>query len=59
MFIIISQIFHKYVWYMNMKVNVIEQKHVKSLNELAGIKKNIKIQRAFKREGFDFKKHNT
>ena len=31
-----------------MKVNVTEQKHVKGLNELAGIKKNIKIQRTLK-----------
>ena len=36
-----------------MKVNVTEQKHVKALNELAGIKKNIKIRR--KREGLYLK----
>ena len=38
-----------------MKVNVTEQKHVKALNELAGIKKNIKLQRTLKREGLDLK----
>ena len=38
-----------------MKVNVTEQKHVKALNELAGIKKNIKIQRTLKREGLYLK----
>ena len=38
-----------------MKVNVTEQKYVKALNELAGIKKNIKIQRTLKREGVDLK----
>ena len=44
-----------YKYYQVMKVNVGEQKHVKALNELAGIKKNIKIQRALKREGLDLK----
>ena len=39
-----------------MKVNVTEKaKAVKALNELAGIKKNIKIQRTLKREGLDLK----
>ena len=38
-----------------MKVNVTEQKHVNALNELAGIKKNIKIQRTLKREGLYLK----
>ena len=40
-----------------MKVNVSEQKHVKALNELTGIKKNIKIQRTLKREGLVLKKN--
>ena len=50
-----------YKYYQVMKVNVTErlatseQKHVKALNELVGIKKKIKIQRTFKREGLDLK----
>ena len=48
-----------YKYYQVMKVNVSEQKHVNALNELVGIKKKIKIQRTFKREGLDLKKHNT
>ena len=40
-----------YKYHQVMKVNVTEQKHVKALNELAGIRKNIKIQRTLKREG--------
>ena len=44
-----------YKYYQVMKVNVSEQKHVKALNELAGIKKNIKIQRTLKREGLYYK----
>ena len=48
-----------YEYYQVMKVNASEQKHVKALTELAGIKKNIKIQRTLKREGLDLKKHNT
>ena len=42
-------------YYQVTKVNITEQKHVKALNELAGIKKNIKIQRTLKREGLDLK----
>ena len=38
-----------------MKVNVTEQKHVKALNELAGMKNNTKIQRTIKMEGLDLK----
>ena len=41
----------RYKYYQVMKVDVSEQKHVKALNELAGIKKNIKIQRTLKTEG--------
>ena len=48
-----------YKYYQVMKVNVTEQKPVKALNELAGIKKNIAVQRTLKREGLDLKKHNT
>ena len=44
-----------YKYYQVMKVNVREQKYVKALNELAGIKKNIKIQRTVKMEGLDLK----
>ena len=44
-----------YKYYQVMKVNVSEQKHVKALNELVGIKKKIKIQRTLKREGLDLK----
>ena len=44
-----------YKYYQVMKVNITEQKHVKALNELTGIKKNIKIQRTLKREGLDLK----
>ena len=44
-----------YKYYQVMKVNVTEQKHVKALNELAGIKKNIKTQRSLKMEGLDLK----
>ena len=44
-----------YKYYQVMKVNVSEQKHVKALNELAGITKNIKIQRTIKRESLDLK----
>ena len=54
-----------YKYYQVMKVNVTErltslastseQKHVKALNELAEINKNIKIQRTLKREGLDLK----
>ena len=38
-----------------MKVNVTEQKHVKALNELAGIKKNVEIQLTLNRESSDLK----
>ena len=38
-----------------MKVNVTEQQYVNVLNEVAGIKKNIKIQRTLKKEGLDLK----
>ena len=44
-----------YKYYQVMKVDVTEQKHVNALNELAGIKKNIKIQRTLKKEGLDLK----
>ena len=44
-----------YKYYQVMKVNVTEQKHVKALNELAEIKKNIKIQRTLKKEGLYLK----
>ena len=44
-----------YKYYQVMKVNASEQKHVKALNDLARIKKNIKIQRTLEREGLDLK----
>ena len=44
-----------YKYYQVMKVNVTEQKHVNALKDLAGIKKNIKMQRILKREGLDLK----
>ena len=42
-----------YKYFQVMKVNVTEQKHVKALDELAGIKKNINIQRTLNKERSD------